>query len=321
MTKRRKSALDRPKPGRVAKQGTSIRLAEGCLVRGVRITRPDKSFWPDAGDSRPVSKLELAHYFEAAGCWILGHIKGRPCSLVRAPDGIGGRKFFQRHATAGTARWIGRLKLSGDRVPYLVVDCIEGLVAIAQMGGIELHPWNCEPRRPEVPGRLVFDLDPAPNVAFGHILEAALDVRERLEALGMIAFCRTTGGRGLHVVTPLAQPRRGRMSWTAARGFAKAVCVSMAADEPGRYVVNPSKTARPGKIFLDYLRNGAKASAIAPMSPRAREGAPVAMPLIWNQVRDGLCPAHYTLRTALAQLARTRPWADYEKSRRPLPGA
>jgi bifunctional non-homologous end joining protein LigD len=156
-------------------------------------------------------------------------------------------------------------------------------------------------------------------VEFHRVIEAAQEVRARLEARGLVAYCKTTGGKGLHVVTPLAQPKSGPLSWSMAKTFAKLLCAQMAADDPGRYVVNMSKKARTGKIFLDYLRNGEKATAVAPLSPRARTGAPVSMPLNWNQVRRGLDAARYTIRTAPALLRKSRAWADYEKSKRPLP--
>jgi bifunctional non-homologous end joining protein LigD len=317
----RKVEIAAPGSDTMARKTKRPDTAGSNVVLGVTISNPDKPLWP-ADDGHPTyTKLELAHYLETVGPWMIEHLKGRPCSIVRAPDGIQKERFFQRHGMPGMSKLVALTKVEGDRQPYLQIDTVEGLVAMGQVAAVEFHPWNNQPGNPPLPGRLVFDLDPAPDVPFDQVVEAARELRERIERLGLVAFCKTTGGKGLHVVTPLKVKDNGRLGWKEAKTFAQTVCSAMAADTPDRYLVTMSKKQREGRIYLDYLRNDRMSTAVAPLSPRARLGAPVSMPVTWSQVRAGLDPQRFTIKTAPALIARSSAWEDYCESERPLEAA
>lgn len=315
---RRASPRRRPVP-----KFAPVKLMNGAVL-GVTLTKPEKVLWPAEVSppiSKPVTKRQLVEYLATVGPWMIEHLRGCPCSVLRAPDGITRESFFQRHAMSSTTELVNTVKVSGDHEPYLQIDTVEGLVAMGQSAALEFHPWNCVPDVPAVPGRLVFDLDPAPDVAFSAVIDAAKEMRERLEALGLTAFCKTTGGKGLHVVAPLKFVPGDTLGWAEAKMFAEAVSAQMANDSPSKYLTKMTKSLRVGRIFLDYLRNDRMSTAVAPLSPRARPRATVSMPLTWPQVRSGLDPQRFTVNTVPALLLKTSAWQDYHAGARPLRAA
>jgi bifunctional non-homologous end joining protein LigD len=278
-------------------------------VGGVEITHADRPLWPG------ITKLDLAQYWQEVAAHALPGLARRPLAIVRCPDGIEGERFFQKHGHGYVPAQVR--EGTASRQPYLAIDDVDGLVAMAQMSAIELHPWGATEADALHPDRLVFDLDPGEGVGFGELVRAALEVRERLRKLRLESFCRTTGGKGLHVVAPL----RPRADWEQTRLFCHAFAEDMAHDQPDRFVSHVKIADRRGKILVDWLRNGLGATAVASYSPRARPGACVATPLAWSEVKEGLDPADFTLRTIPKRLKskRSTAWAGYDAVEQVLP--
>jgi bifunctional non-homologous end joining protein LigD len=278
-------------------------MSETRELLGVRLSNPDKVLWPEQG----VTKSELADYFVAVAGRILPHVAGRPVTLVRCPVGADKKCFYQRHPAAGVLPQLKQVSVPGFDEPYLYIEDAAGLVAAVQMGTLELHPWGVTVARPDRPDRIIFDLDPAEGLGFDAVVAAALDVRERLAALGLTSFCKTTGGKGLHVVAPIEPDA----PWRDAKAFAKALADRMSADRPDRYLARISKAEREGRIFIDYLRNDPTSTAVGAYSTRSRKGAPVSVPIGWDEVTPGLDPCAFTLRSVPAIIARhADPWAE-----------
>ncbi len=275
-------------------------------IAGVRVTHPERRLFGSGGPS----KGALAHYLAAVAPLMLPHVARRPLSLVRCPDGIDGGCFFQRHAGAGMTSAIRRVMIrqaSGEEAEYLYVETLAGLIALVQVGVIEMHPWQTTIDDLDHADRIVFDLDPGPGTPFAAVRRAAREVRRRAGAQGFRAILKTTGGKGLHVVLPLMTP----MPWDEARDFSREMAREMEADAPGRYVAQARKSLRAGRVFIDYLRNVRGASAVAPYSPRARPGAPVACPIRWDALSRVRSGGQFRLSNMVRRLAHLRsdPWA------------
>ena len=278
----------------------------------VTLTHPDRIYWPDAG----VTKQGLADYYAEAWPLMKPFIAGRALALVRCPDGIGGQTFFQKHAWKGINRNIVLVKDPAEPEALISIRDFDGLMALVQSAALEIHPWGSTVTDWERPDMIVMDLDPGEDVAWTSVIAAAEEVRSRLTSAGLAAFVKTSGGKGLHVVSPV----KPKAEWPAAKAFAKSIANSMAADSPERYVSTIPKARRHGKILIDYLRNQRGMTAVAPYSTRARPGAPVSMPLGWDELAPEVGPAYFTVRntpTRLASLA-ADPWADFRAAAAPI---
>jgi bifunctional non-homologous end joining protein LigD len=286
-------------------------------VAGVSITHPDRAIFPSLG----ITKCELARYFEEISAWMLPYVRGRPLTLVRAPAGAEAPVAITRHAHALGAiaglplrRVTIREKTKTD--DYLVADSAGALVALAQLDVLEIHTWNASAEHVDAPDRLVFDLDPGPGVSWDRVVEAGFLVRDLLASLALASFVKTTGGRGLHVVVPLV-PRQG---WDECLAFSRAVATRLAHADPRRFTASMVKSARLGRIYVDYLRNHRAASSIAEYSTRALRDAPVATPLSWEELPAAGGSDAYTMQTVLRRVRAQQhdPWRGYSDSKQRL---
>ncbi len=283
-------------------------------IAGVHLTHPERVLYPDQG----VTKRDLAEYYEAVADWIMPHILGRPLTLVRCPKGNEGSCFYQRHLTESMPADLPGVEIDEDdgTAIYVVVHKLRDLISLAQMSVLELHPWAAREDRLDRPDQLVFDLDPADNVKWSAVVDAAREVRQRLDDHNLTSFVRLTGGKGVHVVAPIDR----RINWEPFKEFAKRLAQGMANDNPERYVATASKAKRHGKVFIDYLRNQRGATAVASYSTRAKPGCPIATPIRWDELSPSLSPNHYNLRNILKRLSSLSedPWVEYRKIRQGL---
>ncbi|WP_431855850.1 non-homologous end-joining DNA ligase [Azospirillum sp.] len=275
-------------------------------IAGVTLSHPDKVLWPEQG----VSKRDLAAYYVSVADRILPHVANRPLTLVRCPAGRKGACFVQKHPWPGLPRAVRRLRCGDEE--WVGVDDLAGIVALVQVGVLELHPWGATADDLDRPDRIVLDLDPAEGVPWTRVVEGARALRTDLEGMGLRSFVKTTGGKGLHVVLPI-EPAA---DWDTAKAFAHGVAVRLAEREPDRYTTNPLKEARKGRIFLDHLRNSRGATAVAAYSTRARPGAPVATPLRWDELSED----PQVNRRTLADPPRGDAWEGFFGVRQRLPG-
>jgi bifunctional non-homologous end joining protein LigD len=304
-----KAAKEVVREGPNGKAGKSVHAAT-AQQRTVKLTHPDRLYWPDDG----VTKEGLADYYADVWRHIAPFVTGRPLALLRGPNGITGELFFQKHAWKGLNK---NIRLVNDPAepqdqPLIAIDSLDGLMGLVQSGVLEIHPWGSTLADWERPDMIVMDLDPGEGVAWQAVIDAALEVRERLKQAGLESFAKTSGGKGLHVVAPL----KPKAAWPEVKAFTKSIADAMAADSPDKYVATIAKAKRTGKILVDYLRNQRGATAVAAYSTRARPGASVSMPLAWDELGPDIGPAHFTVYNAPQRLAalESDPWRDFRKA-------
>jgi len=265
----------------------SGRQSSSVVLNGITITHPDRVIW----EPGRITKGELAEYYAQVAPLMLPQIVRRPLSLLRCPEGIGAECFFQRNPGQGLGPDVRpfAFRHHGKKTEYRYIEDERGLLELIQMNTVELHPWGAPIDSIDYPDRMIFDLDPAPDVGFADVVEAARDMRQQLTDVGLESFCKTTGGKGLHVVTPI----EAEYEWPAIKDFAYRLVLKLEKEKPDLYVTKMTKATRKNRIYLDYLRNDRESTAVAPYSPRARAGTPVAMPLRWNELDAATAPAFH----------------------------
>ena len=275
-----------------------------AVVLGTRISHPDRIIYPKLG----FSKLDLARYYERVGELILPHVIDRPLTLVHCPDGLQSACNYMRHRKVWGPGVLRRVTIREKTKigEYLAVDNVEGVIALAQMGVVEIHTWNSTTRDVERPNRLVWDFDPGPRTAWKDVVKSAKAIRALLETLGLQSWLKTTGGRGLHVVAPLVPHRE----WDQCLDFARAVAAALARTDPALYTIAFAKQGREFKILIDYLRNNRTNTSVCAYSARARDGATVSMPIDWTQLKTTLTPERFTVEN-VGRRSRVDPWKDY----------
>jgi bifunctional non-homologous end joining protein LigD len=282
----------------------------------VTLTHPDRLYWPKDG----VTKQGLAEYYAQVWSYMAPFIVDRPLSLLRCPDGIDGKqRFFQKHAWRGINKAIDQIKDPKDKggEPSLRITDFDGLIALVQSAALEIHPWGTTTRNWEKPDMITMDLDPGEDVSWAEIIEAAVLLKDRIEEKGLSAFVKTSGGKGLHVVIPL----KPSASWATVKAFAKTLATDAAKADPDRYLAVATKAKRHGRIFIDYLRNGRGATAVAPYSTRARPGAAVSAPVEWSELNEAIGPDYFTVETMPQRLRalKSDPWDGFFAAAKVLP--
>lgn len=289
---------------------------EAIEIAGVRLTSPEKVLYDEQG----ITKRELAEYYLEIAGWIVPQVKDRPLTLIRCPQGQERYCFVQRRASEGFPSYIRRVAVDvegeAEEATHIAAVSLQGIVYLTQIGALELHTWGARRDRLDRPDRMIFDLDPDPTLPFSSVVDAALQIRARLDDLGLKSFVKTSGGKGLHVVVPIT---RGP-SWDDVRGFSHALAEEMESRDPDHFVAEASKAERGGRVYIDYLRNAWAASAVAAYSTRSKPGAPVSTPLSWEEVADGPRPADLNVRSIPERLRKLRhdPWEGYGQTRQSL---